>query len=168
MRTHLVNKDNIEEFNTNLTILYNKSIHNFENQLLKYRDIKQEIILGKDLKSVLGLKPTKDTKMSKGVEYTANDFNILITELEDTIEQFKDKEFEIFFKKWGIELLEKIRYSVVKEHTNMCITRAIFDILFKYTTDLFYSVPFLCCDNLRFETMQFEILRDLRWKIRIV
>jgi len=97
---------------------------------------------------------------------TDNTTKILINELDDTIRQMKVKEFKVYYTKLALDIFEKIRYNSVLEHTDKCVTRAVFDILFKYCLDFEYKVSHLCCSNTRFKTLQFEILRDLRWRIR--
>lgn len=90
---------------------------------------------------------------------------ILITELNDTLINLKDSEFEKFFIALGISTLEKIRFNSVSNHTDECVIRAIFDILLKYCIDFEFKITHLCCNNEEFKLLQLEILRDLRYKI---
>jgi len=96
-----------------------------------------------------------------------SDYVILIKELEDTNKNLKDPKFEKFFLKLGTETLEKIRYNSVSKHTNKCVIRAVFDILFKYCIDLELKIPYSCCNNTSFKLLQLEILRDMRYRIII-
>lgn len=107
-------------------------------------------------------------KLQNREELNDNDYHdccILFNELRETIKTLRDDKFEIFFLKLGFDTLEKIRYASVSEHTENCVVRAVFDILLKYTVDFECKICHLCCSNQSFKKMQFDILRDLKWKI---
>jgi hypothetical protein len=144
MRIYFLSENNLQDLINHLKNLYSTTIIKFEEKINIY---KNDVILTSDVTNITNLR-------------------ILINELSFTIDQLKDPIFEDFFIKWEIEILEKIRYASVKNHSDKCIARAIFDLLFKYCIDFEYKISYLCCDNSRFKTLQFEILRDLRWKIR--
>ena len=133
-------EDNLQKLNDHFKNLYITTITKFEEQLKMYKD--------------------------KLIETNKKTYKILIIELEITIQQLKDEKFKDYYIKWEIEILEKVRYASVSNHTDECIARAVFDILFKYCFDFEYKIPYLCCNNTRFKKLQFEILRDLMWKIR--
>jgi hypothetical protein len=137
MRIYFLNNDNLQILNDHFKNLYITTIDRFEFKLDKYKE-----------------------------QETNNDLKILINELIYTLDILRNPLFENFFNKWEIEILGKVRFASVSDHTDQCIIRAIFDILFKYSIDFEYKIPYLCCNNTRFKTLQFEILRDLRWKIR--
>ncbi len=92
---------------------------------------------------------------------------ILINELEDTLKDLNNPIFKKFFLDLGTEIFEQIRYASVSNHTDKCIIRAIFDIIFKYCIDFEFKIPHLCCNNNKFKLLQLEILRDLRYKIKL-
>lgn len=144
MRIYFLNDDNLQEINENFNDLYINTIKTFDHILEKYRV---------EIKNTTDLNEERILKIS-------------INELVDTIDQLKYKDFEIFYVKQVMINLEKIRYASVTGHSNKCIIRAVFDLLFKYYIDFEYKIPYLCCNNTRFKKLQFEILRDLRWKIR--
>jgi len=89
-------------------------------------------------------------------------------EIEGTLKDLKNPTFENFFIDLGNETLEQIRYASVAKHTDKCIIRAVFDILFKYCFDTDFKISHLCCDNYSFKSLQLEILHDLRYKIPII
>lgn len=100
-----------------------------------------------------------ENKLSDGVEKSR------VREYEEAIDIMKNEDFKIFFIELGLETLEKIRYASVSKHTNKCIIRAVFDILFKFCVDEEFKVPYLCCDTDKFKELEFDILGDLQYKI---
>ncbi len=142
MRIYFLDGNNVQELNDCFKTLYITIIAKFEDKINVYN------------KKVLEL--NKDT-----------DYGILINELKDTLFDLKDPNFENFFLNLGTETLEQIRYASVSKHTDKCIIRAVFDILFKYCIDIEFKVTQLCCNNKDFKSLQLEILRDLRYKITI-
>jgi predicted nuclease of predicted toxin-antitoxin system len=136
MKIYFLDDNNLQELNAHFKSLYITTVNKFEEQLEIYKK-----------------------KVDK------NKYKVLINELEETLIILKDSDFEDFFSTMGLETLEKIRYASVSKHTDQCIIRAVFDILFKYCLDFEYKVSHLCCTNRMFKTLQIEILRDLRWKI---
>jgi hypothetical protein len=140
MKIYCLESDNLQIFNDHFDNLYNISVRFLEDTLNSY---KQDVVFKKDVKKAL----------------------ILISQLESTIDQLNDEKFRDFFIKQCLNILEKVRYASVSSHSDKCITRAVFDLLFKYCMDFEYGIKHLCCDNKRFKLLQIEILRDLMWKI---
>jgi hypothetical protein len=140
MRIYFLGNDNLQTLNELFKSLYITSIITFEENL----------------------------KLYKFKTCNNKEDNVLIFELIETLAILKDPVFESFFFKLGSETLEKIRNVTVIKHTDKCIIRAVFDILFKYTIDFEYNITHLCCDNAIFKSLQIEILRDLQWKIVIL
>ena len=147
MRIYFLNEDNLQDIETMIKDLYISTLNVFERKLDSYYD---------------KLHLLEQSGEVDEVNYT----KIMMEELRIMINQLKEFEFKQMYIKWGIEILEKVRYASVSEHTDKCVARAVFDILFKYCFDFEYKIPHLCCNNSRFKTMQFEILRDLRWRLR--
>lgn len=77
------------------------------------------------------------------------------------------EEFKFFFKKTFIDTMRKVRFRTIEGHTDDCIHRAMFDILFKYLIDVDFSVRNSCCDKNLFKSLQVGIMQDLMWKITI-
>lgn len=140
MRIYFLNQDNLQVLEALFKDLYINTINIFKKNLELYKD-----------------KLTKE-------EEDQNFAKFMIEDIEVILEQMK--KVEEMYIKWGLEILEKVRYVTVSKHTDKCIVRAVFDILFKYCFDFEYKISHLCCNNSRFKILQFEILRDLRWKIR--
>lgn len=136
------NSNNIEIF---FKDLYMNTLNTFEQQLCIY---------------------LKKSKLSTNDNEEKNFNELMVEEIKNVIEHLKDNQFKEIFIKWEIQTLEKVRNVSVCDHTDKCITRAIFDIIFKYFFDFDYKIPYSCCNNKRFKTLEFEILRDLRWKLR--
>jgi hypothetical protein len=144
MKIYFLEDNNLQELNNQFKSLYINTISKFEERIEIYKKDALEQI-------------DKDLKYS--------DYLILIKELEDTIKDLRDPKFEKFFLKLGTETLEQIRYASVSKHTDKCVIRAVFDILFKYCIDIELKIPYLCCNNTSFKLLQLEILRDMRYKI---
>ena len=141
MRTHFLNS-NIVKIKQQVKILYASTIAKFEFRLTRYSN-ELEIASKKRL----------------------NDLRYIIPELTDTIDQLCEPTFELMFINLCMKFMEKIRYITIIKHTEECIIRATFDILFKYTFDFEYQIPFSCCNTEEFKKLQFDILNDCRWKI---
>lgn len=143
MRIYFSNDNNLQILNDYFKTLYTISIDKFEE----------------------GLKLYKQNYEQQNEQNEKNYQLVLINELKETLEIFKDHEFETYFLKLGSETIEKIRYASISNHSDKCIIRAIFDILFKYIIDFEFKIAGLCCDNKSFKILQIQILRDLQWKI---
>ncbi len=146
MRIYFLSNDNSLILKKYFISIYNLTICTFERSIIKYR---KKIVLYELVYDNSGVIKWK----------------ILLNELICTTDQLKDLSFKKFYINWGMELFKKIRYDSVSSHTDECIIRAVFDIMFKYSIDFEYNISNLCCNNLKFKTLQFEILRDLRWKL---
>ncbi len=140
MRIYFLDVNNLQELNNYFKNLYINTISTFEKNIIKNK---------------MAIEPNKNDR----------DNLILINELVDTVNNLKDPVFEKYFLSLGTKTLEQIRYASVLKHTDNCVLRATFDILFKYCLDLEFKISHLCCDNTSFKTLQLEILRDLRYKI---
>ena len=141
MRIYFLEDTNLQVLNDHFKSLYIITIDKFKERLEVY---KKRYLLNND-----------------------SDYTILINELEETLDILNDSSFEFFFLGLGTEILEKVRYASVSKHTDKCVIRAVFDIIFKYCVDFEFKISHLCCDNTTFKLLQIEILRDLRWKIKI-
>ncbi len=144
MKTHFLDVSNLQEFETFLKLLYITTICRFKERLKRYN---------------LELLYTTTIYTRK------NELEYLIRELEDTIFQMEEKMFEKIFIGWSIEFCEQIRYINIIKHSNHCVLKAVFDIIFKYTFDIEYRISYDCCDTSLFKKLQFELLKDCRWKI---
>jgi len=82
-------------------------------------------------------------------------------DVNDTIDDLEDVKFSELFKEWMIAILETIRYKTSFKHTDNCIVRAVFDILFKYIFE--FGIPPLCCTSNDFKKLEFNILTDFSW-----
>lgn len=142
------NNNNLLFFSELFNNIYKNTIYKFEQSLMIYKK-ELDNIKSSDIKS-------SDIKSEK---------TLIINELKDTILILKDTKFMLYFTELGLETLEKIRYSSVSKHSNECITRAVFDILFKYNIDFEYNICYLCCNKNEFKKLEIDILKDLRWKI---
>jgi hypothetical protein len=94
-----------------------------------------------------------------------NELTYTINELRDTIEKMEDEDFVSFFIDWILDFSGKIRKITINNHTEDCIIRAVFDIIFKYAFDINYKISHVCSNISSFKKLQFEILRDCKWKI---
>lgn len=137
MRIYFTNSENTADFNTYFKTIYLNTLDKFEEKYEYYQNKKE---------------------LNKEDIFCKN-------EVKETIDILKNKEFELYFLKLGHNILDKIRYKTVSEHSNYCVIRAVFDILFKFVIDFEYKLFFLCCNSDDFKLLEFEILRDLRWKI---
>lgn len=144
MKIYFLEDNNSQELNNQFKNLYINTICKFEERIEIYKKNALEQVNNHSEHSI---------------------YIILIKELEDTNKDLKDPKFEKFFLNLGTETFEKIRYNSVSKHTDKCVIRAVFDILFKYCLDLELKIPHLCCDNTSFKLLQLEILRDMRYKI---
>jgi hypothetical protein len=183
MKIYFLDNKDIHEIKTILNDLYTNTIDIFEKKFNSYNE--QNNNLSKKINSLSNKMSILSTKVIvvpvnaigkneiDEIEYN----ELMMEDLMIMIKQLKDHEFKQIFLEWELEILEKVRYASVKYtseshndnisfHTDKCVIRAVFDILFKYCFDFEYKVPHLCCNNTRFKIMQFEILRDLRWILR--
>ena len=147
MRIYFLTEDNSADLETMFNDLYISTLGMFEKKLDFYqsKEITEQI--------------TESIE-----EQTFN--KIMVEEFTSILHELRNDKFKKTYIKWELEILEKIRYASVSTHTDKCIARAVFDILFKFCFDFEYKIFHLCCNNTRFKTLQFEILRDLRWKLR--
>ena len=144
MRTHFIYIGNLQELKTFMKSLYITTVSRFKERLTRYN---HELV-----------HLSTEYSRKKELEY-------LIRELDDTITQLDEKPFMNTFIKWVMDFCEQIRYINVSKHTEQCVCRAVFDIVFKYTFDIEYKISHGCCSTDSFKFLQFELLRDSRWKI---
>jgi hypothetical protein len=137
MDVFIVNKNNISIFVECLNRVYEKTLKIYKLEIIYYT------------KKV-------DLKESEKSEF----IDVCLT-----YETLKNEDFRICYDKTCICILEKIRKAITIGHTEECISRAVVDIFFKYFIDLDYRVSHLCCTTDNFKALQFEILRDISWKI---
>lgn len=88
-----------------------------------------------------------------------------IVELGLTIKLLEGKEFETFFIHKCLTFLKQIRSASTNGHTEECVVRGMFDIYYKYCVDFGFVIPPKCCDQIKFETLQINMLQDLMWKL---
>lgn len=82
------------------------------------------------------------------------------------LENVYDDKFRDFFSKEFVTTIEKVRHETVKDHSEKCVIRCVFDILFKYYIDFDVGISYYCCNGKEYISLQKEILSDLSWKIR--
>jgi len=145
MRTHFLERRNNNHtgIKKRIKLLYSSTLDIFKLKLQKY---------------CLEL-PTADQQRQI-------DLFILIPEVNATLQHLENEEFMNYFIDWNIKLLEQIRFITIIKHTEECIIRATFDIIFKYAFDFEYQISFSCCTTDEFKKLQFNILNDCLWKIR--
>jgi len=154
MRTHFLQVNNLQELKNQFKILYITTVSKFREKLDRYA-------LELCALELDALELINDERLC-GRSY---EIKFFMKELYDTIEQMEEINFMNFFINWIIEFSENVRHITVNGHTDKCITRAIFDIIFKYAFDIDYKISYSCCNTEKFKDLQYEILRDCGWKI---
>jgi hypothetical protein len=148
----VVNKDNI------LTVKeYLKSIY---EMTLKIHN--QEIV------RLAGTVPNSSINTDTNPINTDTDTNSINNRLIDLCyfyEHLKSKEFRELYDNVCMRILEKTRSSTKGKHSDECVVRAVVDIFMKFFMDHEYIIKHKCCDCPKFVKLEFEILKDISWKI---
>lgn len=123
-------------------------------------------LIVKDIITNIYLKSLEKFK-SRLIRYYSEELSHLIPDLKDVLKHFENEDFMNFFINWNLKILEKIRYITIIEHSNECVIRATFDIIFKFALILIIKFLILVVTQMIFKKLQFDILNDCNWKIRI-
>jgi hypothetical protein len=90
------------------------------------------------------------------------DRSVDIKNFHDTL---LSKEFNDTYVAVCMNILEKIRTSTAGSHSEECITRAVVDIFIKFVIDSDYVIMHSCCNTSDYVKLEFDILKDVSWKI---
>lgn len=103
-------------------------------------------------------------KTMKSIKYKYKKYKFI--DLKNAYKILKDQKFMDFFTIWVFEVMSKITIKTTKSHTNLCIIRATFDLVFKYAIDLEVRATRLenddCPDYLQ---LQCNIFKDNHWNL---